>query len=77
VKQQCVLNEYISNNDNFSWMSIGVLYALIKRGEESKSLERQRKSNMTRSISTKFRKIVQENRVGVFTSCAALVDNIS
>jgi hypothetical protein len=53
-----------------------VFICIDQKGKESKSLERQRKSNMTSSASTKFRKIIQENRVGVFMSCAALVDNI-
>ncbi len=42
-----------------------VFICIDQKKEESKSLERQRKSNMTFSISTKFRKIVQENRVGI------------
>jgi hypothetical protein len=42
-----------------------VFLSIDQKGEESKSLERQRKSNMTFSICTKFRKIVLENRVGV------------
>ncbi len=42
-----------------------VFICIDQKREESKSLERQRKSNVTFSISTKFRKIVQENRVGV------------
>jgi hypothetical protein len=36
-----------------------------QKREESKSLERQRKSNMAFGIRTKFIKVVQENRVGV------------
>jgi hypothetical protein len=54
-----------------------VFICIDQKGKESKSLERQRKSNMTSRVSTKFRKIVQENTVKVITSRAALVDNIS
>jgi hypothetical protein len=43
----------------------GFFISIDQKGEESKSLERQRKSNMTFSNSTKFRKIILENRVGV------------
>ncbi len=42
-----------------------VFIRIDQKGKESKSLERQRKSNMAFGISTQFRKIVQENRVGV------------
>jgi hypothetical protein len=42
-----------------------VFIYIDQKREESKSIERQRKSNMAFSISTKFRKIIQENRVGV------------
>ena len=53
------------------------MICIDQKREESKSLERQRKSKVTFSISTKFRNIIQENRVGVFMSCAALIVNIS
>ncbi len=36
-----------------------------QKGEESKSLERQRQQHMTVSISTKVRKVMLEHRVGV------------
>jgi hypothetical protein len=42
-----------------------VLISINQEREESKSLERQRQSNLTISIGTKFRKVVQENRMGV------------
>ncbi len=42
-----------------------VFICIDQKGKESKSLERQRRSNMAFAISTKFRKVVQENRVGV------------
>jgi hypothetical protein len=43
-----------------------VYICIDQKREESKSLERQ--SNMLNSISAKFRKTVQGNRVGVFTN---------
>ncbi len=42
-----------------------VFIYIDQKREESKSLERQRKSDMAFNISTKFRKIIQEYRVGV------------
>ncbi len=42
-----------------------VFIRIDQMGKESKSLERQRKSNVAFGIITKFRKVVQENRVGV------------
>jgi len=38
VKQRCVLNECISNNDDLSWMSIGFIYALIRWGKRANHL---------------------------------------
>ncbi len=54
------------------------VFICINHGrEESKSLEGQKQSSMTISISTKFRKVFQENRVGVLKDVLLRVDNIS
>jgi len=42
-----------------------VFICIDQKREESHSPERQRKSNIVFSISTNFRKIIQEDRVGV------------
>ncbi len=54
------------------------VFTYINHGqEESKSLEGQKQSSMTVNISTKFRKVFQENRVGVLKDVLLRVDNIS
>ncbi len=50
-------------------------YTKHNNGEESLSLERQRKRIRASSISTKFRKVVLENRVGVSQDKMFGVDN--
>ncbi len=76
VKQQCVHWECISNYDNFSRMIIGFFICIDQKREESKSLERQRQSKLVVSISTKFRKVVQENRGGVLHDVQLKLDTV-
>ncbi len=76
MKQWCVLNECISNNDNFSMVGIGFLYKSKSTGKRAYHW-RDRESILTSSISTKLRKVVQENRVGVSQDKMIEVDNSS
>ncbi len=64
MNQQCVLNECISNNDNFSFVGIGFLYQFKSRGRELITGETERE-HIKVSVSTKYRKVILENRVGV------------
>ncbi len=76
MKQWCVLNKCISNNDNFSMVDIGFLYKSKSTGNRA-NYWRDRESILMSSISTKFRKVVQENRVGVSQDKMFEVDNSS
>jgi hypothetical protein len=49
-----------------------VFICIDQKGKESKSLERQRKSNGKNSISTKFRKIVQVKKEWEFLRAVLL-----
>jgi hypothetical protein len=57
VKQWCVLNECISNNDNFSWICIGFLYALIRRGKRANHYRDRRERVIWHSASVQSSEI--------------------
>ena len=74
MKQRCVLNEGISKNENFSF-SLGFYINQIKGERELITGETERE-HIKVSISTKFRKVIQENRVGDLQDKMFVVDNI-
>jgi len=74
MKQGCVLKECISNNDNFSFVVIRFLYKSKSRERVLITGETERE-HIKVSASTKFRKVIQENRVGVSQDKTFVVDN--